>query len=552
MTGLSEFRLNITRCGLHFFYIGDSAASRAVAKLTVVRRQLSDSHVGRPRGAMREIAALTHLNMAIATSLARNNEELFMIEHDVESLQSTDRFSPNNIAEVVVGECATLNATSLSHDAFMRLLLHLLVRAKEITSVLYKECLYRNAFEDDCSEYRHLYMAYRNVSLAVGQIVNLKVREHESLSDPKASELYRKKCISNLYMSLNYIGKFLHTKTKMSQIDLSYWRAEQVLALTVNAASVLHLDYMPHRNKNEHTYQSEFSLKATKILEVANRAINRVKQKRISVFSNVNVIFRNVAVLNILNRLVVNTEFFESHLLEANLVLDLVVKRRVALNAQLSTLMELDPADKENVLLCKIAASMLLYYQIVVHHALSFLFHVRPCHKNSSLAFSLIKNLSLALEAGIALSCDTGNTPSNSQVVTENTLRKVSHTCNGIYNAIVFYHLQLKVQDVAKQSSELFYHNACLDCIENALMTVRNVIPQALCYGTTITHHLQMLEESLAESATLCASTLQQEEASSKKAPPSQRLSSDISVVTCFMTTPFRRNTQPYVVRCHR
>lgn len=454
------------------------------------------------------------------------------MKHDELNAHPENKQNHDDIAEVVVGASSRLNKTQLTQDNLVKTLLQLLTRSQEITASIIKESTRGYVHDYDCTPQQQICRVYTNTSLAMSQIRILRTLSNEATEH--VLETYLSVCLSGLYMSLSEIGKFLHHKTLAANVDLMYWHAGQVLALTVNAIDFIQTHAFRaglYRKKNKNRVPSLLAAKTTRVLEVVNRSVNRLRPQTDTNICSAAVIFRATAELNILHRLVIHTESFELWTHEEDIVRDLIVKRLWALQAQL---LQIASSDKEmgegNVLLCQVAFSTLTYYEMVMHSALDFSSPIQPV-QNNSLAFSLIESLSLALETSI---CHGVQNPSAEDKSTHlGILRKIFGLCNEIYAAMNAYYKQLLLLETLYLATGHADYNACLCCIESALQKVKVIKSKVAAPSDPINQYLQMLEESLTESDKLCSSALQDTSASSQSCEPSSALD-DITVLACF------------------
>lgn len=411
------------------------------------------------------------------------------------------------------------------------LLLRLLFHAEAMTSAMIKEV-------NDSYEYYHYQMRYilrihSSIRLAARRAVKTCIQEHHCAGPALLKEFFWEICVSNLYASMEHIGRFLDVKTYTHEVDLMYLRAEEVLALIVDVIDLMYTHVLCRNsllNDEKRSKYSPLAIKTKQILEVLNRTVNMLRSKGDASLTNLTVIFRTAAEINLLNRLVVRSESSKLWPTETNVVRELIKKRIQALQTQLLFLSALD-SDRENGLFRQIAGSALVYYERVAYRSLDVYYSPMLLCNDDSLAFSLIRDLSLALET-FALHYGIQNYYLwESRAVHGNTLKKVS---NDIYAAITAYREQLLLQESLPITSGSVGYGTCLNYIESAVHRVRTIKSAGISHESTMGRHLKILEKSLTESGELCASTFKNEAIPSLNISPSSCFDSEISVLDCF------------------
>ena len=453
------------------------------------------------------------------------------MEHDVVMTPSPLEQVYADPAEVVRGECATLCGAKLTQSGLMKVLLHLLTRSKIITAAICKDSTHQSVAYWDIAKQRYLLLAHDNISRSIDEIVKLCFCKHDSIK-----RWFLELCLYNLCIALSNMERFLDHKTIKNEVDLIYWRAGQVLALVVNTIDMIQTHALLN-NKDVYGAASALAVKTTGILEVINRSVNLLQFEN---GTSHTLLLRTTAELHMLNRLVINSAFYEQKPAQNYIIHDIIEQRLWALRIQLLLLLATSTIDrkscKKNEISRKIVYSMILYYKRVAFYALGCFFPTQACHEGSPLAFCLMRDLSLALETHTLLSeikdsCSTGNL-----VVPRSMLKKMLYVCNGINDAIAAYYGQLLLQSFRACSPTTKYagYYTCLDCIESAKQRVEIVRSKIASCGSAVDKRLQMLAESLEESEELCALALRDREIPSADGYPSSELVSDILVLNCF------------------
>lgn len=416
-------------------------------------------------------------------------------------------------------------------DSLTRLLLSLLIHSKEITTAIVKESTSGYSYDNDPYKQYHVKNIRKNISTTINRI--MKFHTKKGNYTVSQARFCLGMCLSSLYLSLKHIGTYLDIKTLSSELDLKYLHTETVLALIVNAADIMQtiLCNMLLHNKDKRCISSKPVMQATQILEVVNGSVNMLQFKITLDFVNCTVVFRTAGEINLLNRLVTHFESFALCPLAAKILQDLIKNRIWALHAQLMVLMVSFTTDSENSLLCRIAASMLLYYRRVVLRTLYSPIPVKSCYENGSLAFYLMSSLSLALRTRM-LSCDK-EIPyyQKNEVVYSGIQKNISRICDDIYASITAYHKQLLLQEILKPAAHYDY-NTCLDYAESALQKAQALRSSTFSPGEAEYVYLQMLEKSLTKFRELCALTLLNKATSPEEGPNSKL--DDAYVVRCF------------------
>ena len=462
-----------------------------------------------------------------------------MLEGNMENLnQSTGRDYPD-LAEVVKGKCADLHGVKLTQAELIKIVLRLLVRSREITDAILKEVASCLASDDDYVKMRRVFRVHNYLSLAIMRISKHRSRSRDQVVQ-ETLEHHWSTYLVNICTSLSDIGRFLEAKTISREEDLTYWHAGQVLALIVNAIDIIQNHAFPTsipKNAEKHCAVADLTHKTEQILQVVSRSVNMLQHGE---GSSQAVTLRTAAELHILNRLVVNSALSKLRPSTNSIVRDIILERLWAVKVQslflLTSAIINGKANRKNKLLCQITDSTLLYYKQVVCRALSAFFPSRADHKDDSLAFFLIRDLSLALEVHTLFS-GIINSASEESATSKRTLKKLSCICNEISEALAAYHKQLMLLETQPLSVVCAYRRTCLDYIENALKSVRALKQKATMFGHSAGGLLQKLEESLNESGKSCSLALQDEIMSPYGGFPSGELDTDISVLSCFYST---------------
>ncbi|QJC27611.1 hypothetical protein ANPL_02745 [Anaplasma platys] len=469
-----------------------------------------------------------------------------IVEHHPVHTHSGNKNAYEDPAKVVMGASSTLSDKKLSHGQLIKVLRSLLTRSREVTAAILKESTRSHYYDDDCSKQRRICCAYGNTTIVLENIAEL-LTQKRAFMDQELREFYWEMCLYRLYVTLDDVGRFLDQKILQIEVDLMYWHAEQVLVLIVNAIDLIQThafeDESPQRKK-EYGESSAFYSKTTQMLEVVNRAVNRLRLKNETHMTNLTMIYRTAGELNVLHKLVRGAEFFALWPSETGVLQDLIGKRLGVLTAQLSLIMSprFEKREGRNVLLCQVANTTLFCYEIAAYRAIDCYPPAQPHDENHSLAFSLIENISLALETSIC-SSDQQESPEQNRAARLDMIRKISRVCNVIYAAITSYYKQLLLQEILRSEAEMTGYNSCLDELESALQKVRNIRSQAATLSDVTNKNLQTLEESLTKSGRLCASTMQNEALFTKNGHCFRNLfNEELSVLSYFYTAD---NTSP-------
>lgn len=457
-----------------------------------------------------------------------------MMEHDIVEAHSSLDEEYTDLAEVVRGASSSLNDLQLTQQKLGKLLFCLITHAKEITAAILKESTAGYEYDDDYRKQQLLGEAYRNMDLAAKYITLLRL--HDMDAEDRSQILGY--CRINLYIFMHHIGvRFLDTGTCLDVGNLKSWRAEQALATVINALDIIQ-DYL-HNTTPTSTQKlyagllrDELAEKTTEILQVINRSANRLEPQGISIAQSKAAIFRVVASINLLNRLVVQQECTHIEPYETYVALNLIGKKLRILEGQIETILK-ECTDYKNTLLGRIGYAALSYYEIVTDEALrSHHTLILPHNRSSSLSFSLVKSMSLALETWILSSTGEHSiNDGNKNTASKRTPQKI---CDNTHAAIISYSRQLQLQERLSDAGYADY-STCLDYIESALQGVQTLIAQSGSNSNSaIAKHLEMLEESLTKSEKLCASILRNKTMDAKYSYPSRLLDSDVVVLACF------------------
>lgn len=440
-----------------------------------------------------------------------------------------------DIAEVVSGVSTKLSSLQLPQDTLLKLLLCLMVRSKEVTSATLKEYTSGYQYDDDYMKQQHLCETYKNIDLAVAAITEYR---NNKMYDQERS-LHGESCRTYLYMAMYCLGmSFLDIKACLAVVDLKSLRAEQALVLIVNSVDLLQAHILHEPSPTVNVGNSPFSAlaeKITKILEVINRSVNLLEPSCAYVTRNKAIIYKIVASINILNRLVINPGCESISPYEVYVILNLIGKRLGIFKAKLEGVLYSSSSGRVNKMLGHIAYAALTYYEHVADSALrSRSLLTLPYHRYSSLAFCLVRSVSLAFENHMLHSIKNSSQNGAKVLMPRAVTKKI---CDKIFTSIIAYYRQTQLQEKLPKTAENTNYHTCLDYIEGALRDVRTAKPKALSYDNLVHKRLQILEEALMESEKLCTSTLKNETAFSEDMDPSSLLDIDVSVLACFCGT---------------
>ncbi|WP_169193249.1 hypothetical protein [Anaplasma platys] len=447
------------------------------------------------------------------------------MEHNLVSAHLSQQQEGEDLAEVIKGASTALVNLQLAQSQVLEVLLNLLVSAKERTAAIFKECTSGYNYDDDYHKQCYIYTSYQNMRLAIRKLLELYVQKHSCPN--KDSEKLVKLCRTYLYVSFVHTELFLSAKLNTPG-DLKHFRAEQVLAILVNAIDIMQT-FMPGDKSGFHSEtqtlqspNSQLATNTTKILEVVNLSVNRlVSESRVTADIAAQ---RTVAVLNIINRLIINPEFMNLGRTEKDTVCTLIVLRVSVIQLWLFNVRRSSSGDSSKKILCKIISSALSCYEVLVNDISWRSNTTQKQVLEGSLEFSLIRNLALAAEIRTQ-SSSLADCYATRETVYARYAKKIF---DSVYASITAYSRQLMLRERYPIYAKHIDYSTCLNYTERALQNTRTLRSKIRTYGIMAEKYTQTLEASLSESIELCTHRIQKKDAQTGASNPYNRINENL------------------------